>query len=78
MRFFEFETYLTSDEIQHRMSSYYEWEKHSSWNIFKEYTSPRKGLHLYPDENGFTVITKPENVIDITICRERKLGCTSK
>jgi len=54
MRFFEFETYLTSDEIQHRMSSYYEWEKHSSWNIFKEYTSPRKGLHLYPDENGFT------------------------
>ena len=24
MRFFEFETYLTSDEIQHRMSSYYE------------------------------------------------------
>ena len=54
MRFFEFETYLTSDEIQHRMSSYYEWEKHSSWNIFKEYTSPRKGLHIYPDENGFT------------------------
>ena len=54
MRFFEFETYLTSDEIQHRMSSYYEWEKHSLWNIFKEYTSPRKGLHIYPDENGFT------------------------
>lgn len=54
MRFFEFETYLTNDEIQHRISSYCEWEKHSSWNIFKEYTSPRKGLHLYPDENGFT------------------------
>ena len=54
MRFFEFETYLTNDEIQHRISSYCEWEKHSSWNIFKGYTSPRKGLHLYPDEKGFT------------------------
>ena len=54
MRFFEFETSLTVDEIQHRFSSYYEWEQHSSWNIFKDYTSPRKGLHLYPRENGFT------------------------
>ena len=54
MRFFEFETSLTVDEIQHRISSYYEWEQHSSWNIFKDYTSPRKGLHLYPRENGFT------------------------
>ena len=54
MRFFEFETHLTSDEIQQRISSYYEWEKHSSWNIFENYTSPRKGLHLYPNENGFT------------------------
>ena len=53
MRFFEFETSLTVDEIQHRISSYYEWEQHSSWNIFKDYTSPRKGLHLYPRENGF-------------------------
>ena len=54
MRFFEFETYLTNDEIQDRISSYCEWEKHSSWNIFKAYTSPRKGVHLYPNENGFT------------------------
>ena len=54
MRFFKFETSLTVDEIQHRSECYFEYEKHSSWNIFKEYTSPRKGLHLYPDENGFT------------------------
>ena len=54
MRFFEFETSLTVDEIQLRVSSYSEWEQHSSWNIFKDYTSPRKGLHLYPRENGFT------------------------
>ena len=53
MRFFEFETSLTVDEIKHCISSYYEWEQHSSWNIFKDYTSPRKGLHLYPRENGF-------------------------
>ena len=54
MRFFEFETSLTVDEIQLRVSSYSEWEQHSSWNIFKDYTSSRKGLHLYPRENGFT------------------------
>ena len=54
MRFFEFETSLTVDEIQLRVSSYSEWEQHSSWNIFKDYTSSRKGLHLYPCENGFT------------------------
>ena len=54
MRFFEFETSLTVDEIQLRVSSYSEWEQHSSWNIFKDYTSSRKGLHLYPHENGFT------------------------
>ena len=54
MRFFEFETSLTMDEIQHRAASYYEWEQHSSWNIFKDYTSARKGLHLYPAKNGFT------------------------
>ena len=53
MRFFEFETSLTVDEIQHRASFYYEWEQHSSWNIFKGYTSPRKGLHLYSREDGF-------------------------
>ncbi|MBQ8393611.1 MAG: hypothetical protein IJX51_07570 [Clostridia bacterium] len=29
-------------------------EQHSSWNIFKDYSSPRKGLHLYPHEKGFT------------------------
>lgn len=54
MRFFEFKTSLTVDEIQRRAESYYEWEQHSSWNIFKDYTSPRKGLHLYPSRNGFT------------------------
>ena len=54
MRFFEFETSLTVDEIQLRVSSYSEWEQHSSWNIFKDYTSSRKGLHLYPREHGFT------------------------
>ena len=54
MRFFEFETSLTVDEIKHCISSYYEWEQHSSWNIFKDYTSPRKGLHLYSRKNGFT------------------------
>ena len=54
MRFFEFETSLTVDEIQLRVSSYSEWEQHSSWNIFKDYTSSRKGLYLYPRENGFT------------------------
>lgn len=41
------------DEIQRRTAPYYEWEQHSSWNIFKNYTSPRRGLHLYPTKNGF-------------------------
>lgn len=52
MHFFEFETALTVDEIQRRASSFFEWESHSAWNIFKDYTSPRKGLHLYPAKNG--------------------------
>ena len=54
MRFFEFETSLTVDDIRHRAECFYEWEQHSSWNVFKDYTSSRKGLHLYPTQNGFS------------------------
>lgn len=54
MHFFKFETALTLEEIQNLAMSYFEFEPHSSWNIFKEYTSSRRGLHLYPTKYGFS------------------------
>ena len=54
MRFFSFETTLTMDEIQERCMQFIEYEQHSPWNLFKEYTSSRTGLHLYFTHNGFT------------------------
>ena len=43
---------LSKSEIQELFSSDYEMEKHSKWCIFKEYTSPRVGLHLYKTKTG--------------------------
>lgn len=53
MRLFEFETSLSFDEIQNQAACYYEFEQHSPWDIFTEYNSPRKGLHLYFTDDGF-------------------------
>ena len=54
MQFFSFETTLTVNEIQERSMPYLEAEQHSPWNLFKQYTSSRTGLHLYFVHNGFT------------------------
>ena len=54
MRSFKFETSLSFNEIQAVLSDYIEFEQHSPWNIFKDYNSPRRGLHLYSKEYGFT------------------------
>lgn len=53
MRFFSFESALSPEEIQHRCLYLLETEEHSPWNIFKEYTSARRGLHLYQTDEDF-------------------------
>ena len=53
MQSFSFETTLTMDEFAQRYAPYIEYEKHSAWDIFHEYTSARVGLHLYPTKSGF-------------------------
>ena len=53
MRFFSFDSALSPEEIQHRCLYLLETEEHSPWNIFKEYTSARWGLHLYQADEDF-------------------------
>ena len=53
MRFFSFDSVLSSEEIKHRCLYLLETEEHSPWNIFKEYTSARRGLHLYQADEDF-------------------------
>ena len=53
MRFFSFDSALSSEEIKHRCLYLLETEEHSPWNIFKEYTSARRGLHLYQADEDF-------------------------
>ena len=53
MRFFSFESALSSEEIRHRCLYLLETEEHNPWNIFKEYTSSRWGLHLYQADEDF-------------------------
>ena len=53
MRFFSFNSVLSSEEIRHRCLYLREAEEHSPWNIFKEYTSARWGLHLYQADDDF-------------------------
>ena len=53
MRFFSFDSALSSEEIKHRCLYLLETEEHSPWNIFKEYTSARWGLHLYQADEDF-------------------------
>ena len=53
MRFFSFDSALSSKEIRHRCLYLLEAEEHSPWNIFKEYTSARRGLHLYQTDDDF-------------------------
>ena len=53
MRFFSFDSALSPEEIQHRCLYLLETEEHSPWNIFKEYTSARRGLHLYQADEDF-------------------------
>ena len=53
MRFFSFNSALSSEEIKHRCLYLLETEEHNPWNIFKEYTSARRGLHLYQIDDDF-------------------------
>ena len=53
MRFFSFESALSPEEIKRRCLYLLETEEHSPWNIFKEYTSARRGLHLYQTDEDF-------------------------
>ena len=53
MRFFSFDSVLSSEEIKRRCLYLLETEEHSPWNIFKEYTSARWGLHLYQADEDF-------------------------
>ena len=53
MRFFSFDSALSSEEIKHRCLYLLETEEHSPWNIFREYTSARRGLHLYQIDDDF-------------------------
>ena len=53
MRFFSFDSALSLEEIKHRCLYLLETEEHSPWNIFKEYTSARRGLHLYQTDDDF-------------------------
>ena len=53
MRFFSFESALSPEEIKRRCLYLLETEEHSPWNIFKEYTSARRGLHLYQADEDF-------------------------
>ena len=53
MQSFSFETTLTMDEFARCYAPYIEYEQHSAWDLFHEYTSARVGLHLYPTESGF-------------------------
>ena len=53
MRFFSFDSASSSEEIKHRCLYLLETEEHNPWNIFKEYTSARRGLHLYQADEDF-------------------------
>jgi hypothetical protein len=53
MRYFSFETSLSTDEIHRRCFNLIEYERHSPWNVFTRYVSSRRGLHLYQHPNGF-------------------------
>ena len=53
MRFFSFDSALSSEEIKHRCLYLLETEEHNPLNIFKEYTSARRGLHLYQADEDF-------------------------
>lgn len=47
MRWFEFDSPLSQEEIYSRLERYAEAEPHSMWAIVDSFHSPRKGLHLY-------------------------------
>ena len=52
MRYFSLATALPILEIKDICNDYIECEAHSPWDIFKEYTSARAGLHLYDKGNS--------------------------
>ena len=78
MRFFEFELILPmtrSNAAFHLIMN----GKSILRGIYLRNTPLLEKVCIYtPMKMVLPVITKPENVIDITICRKRKLGCTSK
>lgn len=45
-------TELSPEEVKELFSMDMETEKHSIWNIFREYNSPRVGLHTYETKDG--------------------------
>ena len=52
MLYFSLATALSILEIKDICNDYIECEAHSPWDIFKEYTSARTGLHLYDKGNS--------------------------
>ena len=70
MRFFSFDSALSPEEIKRRCLYLLETEEHSPWNIFREYTSARRGLHLYQQTRILSGILNQENAIDSTLCKE--------
>lgn len=45
-------TELSPEEVKELFSMDMESEKHSIWHIFREYNSPRVGLHTYETKDG--------------------------
>ena len=52
MRFIKADTSLPISALKEQFEDWWEFEAHSPWDIFKEYTSARTGLHLYDKGNS--------------------------
>lgn len=52
MRFIKADTSLPISDLKEQFEDWWEFESHSPWDIFKEYTSARTGLHLYDKGNS--------------------------
>ena len=54
MRFIKAHASLPIRALKKQFEDWWEFESHSPWDIFKEYTSARTGLHLY-DKGSFII-----------------------
>ena len=74
MRFFEFETSLTVDEIQHLAECYYEWNSILRGIYLKITPLLEKDCIYILMKRVLLVTTKPANVTDTMIYKELKRG----